>query len=78
MIENVKNVVVKYNGAAVGVLVQLDSNKIAFQYDKNCLKNGFTISPFSLPLESRVFVSKKNNLVGSTAYFLIRFRVTTY
>jgi len=69
MIENVKNVVVKYNGATVGALAQLDNNKIAFQYDENWLKNGFTISPFSLPLEKRVFVNEKSNFGGLFGVF---------
>jgi serine/threonine-protein kinase HipA len=32
------------------------SGKVAFSYDADWLKNGFSISPFSLPLESKVFI----------------------
>lgn len=53
MITDIKKLTVKYNGKTVGYLAQIDEG-IAFQYDEKWLKNGFNISPFSLPLEDRV------------------------
>ena len=55
---DVKRVVVKYNGAVVGYLQEFENRKIAFQYDEDWLKNGFSISPFSLPLTEKVYISK--------------------
>ena len=49
MIENVKKLTVKFNDRTVGILSLLE-NKIAFQYDEGWVKNGFPISPISLPL----------------------------
>ena len=55
MTKDIKKLIVKYNGATVGYLAELDGN-IGFQYDDG----GFTISPFSLPLERKVFINKKD------------------
>lgn len=57
MIEEIKKLIVKYNNRTVGYLVELKNNKIAFQYDDEWLNNGFSISPFSLPLKNNIFVS---------------------
>ncbi len=40
----------------VGTLAENDQHLITFAYDREWLVNGFSISPFSLPLEDRVFV----------------------
>lgn len=45
--EELKKLTVKYNGKIVGYLAEID-DKIAFQYDDEWIKNGFSISPFSL------------------------------
>ena len=50
MIAQVRKLTVKYNGKIVGYLAQLEDDSIAFQYDDEWVKNGFSISPFSLPL----------------------------
>lgn len=49
---------VLYRGTIVGTLVRLDRNLTAFEYDKQWLSEGFSISPFSLPLEKKVFEAK--------------------
>ena len=64
MITDIKKLVVKYNDKTVGYLAQLDEG-IAFQYDEKWLKNGFNISPFSLPLEDRVFINRKDIFGGA-------------
>ena len=39
--------------------IALYQNRLAaFEYDSNWLANGFSISPFSLPLEKKVFMPK--------------------
>ena len=51
----------------VGTLAETVDRRVAFAYDRAWLKNGFSISPFSLPLEERVFLPVKpvfNGLFG--------------
>lgn len=47
---------VKYKEQNVGVLALTNNKKVAFSYDKEWLEKGFSISPFSLPLEEKVFI----------------------
>ena len=47
MIKNVKKVVVKYNGKVVGYLAEIEPFKIAFQYDDEWVKHGFSILPLN-------------------------------
>ncbi len=69
MIKNVKKLKVKYNGKTVGYLAEIDNNKIGFEYENEWIKNGFCISPFSLPLKSGVFVNQKDNFNGLYGVF---------
>ena len=48
-------ILVYYNGSLVGTIASVNK-KYAFQYDKDWLINGFSISPFSLPLKENVFI----------------------
>lgn len=43
----------------VGTLALTSNHLAAFEYDKEWLEDGFSISPFSLPLEKRVFIPRK-------------------
>ena len=43
-------------GSLVGYLAETPDHMIAFQYSDSWLRNGFSISPLSLPLNSMVFV----------------------
>lgn len=67
-IEKVRKLTVKYNDRIVGYLAELKNGNIAFQYDDEWLNNGFSISPFSLPLSKEIYVSNKlekfNGLFG--------------
>lgn len=54
----INHLTVKYRNRVVGVLAEIKDGFCAFQYDKEWLRDGFSISPFSLPLEERVFVPK--------------------
>lgn len=45
-----------YKEHPVGTLAMTANKKVAFEYCENWLENGFSISPFSLPLEKKVFV----------------------
>jgi len=67
MIKEVKKVTIKYNERIVGYLAEIKPSTIAFQYDDEWIKNGFSISPLSLPLDNKVYISKKelfNGLYG--------------
>ena len=44
-----------FDNQVVGYLAKYE-NKYAFEYDSNWIINGFSISPFSLPLKSGVFI----------------------
>lgn len=48
-----------YRERLVGTLAMTSNKKIAFEYCDSWIENGFAISPFSLPLEKKVFVSQK-------------------
>lgn len=47
----INHVEVEYHGRKVGILAENKSGLGAFEYDKEWLADGFSISPFSLPLE---------------------------
>lgn len=55
-----KSIKVKYHGDYVGTLALTADRRVAFSYDMSWIKNGFSISPFHLPLEDKVFVPVKN------------------
>ncbi len=62
-------VVAAYQGEKVGTLALTDSQVLAFEYDADWLVRGFSISPFSLPLESGVFIAKPHPLDGVFGVF---------
>lgn len=68
MIKAIKKLVVKYNGVAVGYLAELEGN-IGFQYDDEWIGGGFNISPFSLPLERKIFINQKDTFGGLYGVF---------
>lgn len=47
---------VYYHDILVGTMALYKDSLAAFEYDDNWLANGFSISPFSLPLEKKVFI----------------------
>ena len=60
---------VKYKGRNVGVLALTRDRKVAFSYDGEWLMNGFSISPFSLPLQEKVFVPTNYHFNGLFGIF---------
>ena len=58
MINSIKKLTVSYNGKIVGFLAETKNNEIAFQYDEDWITSGFSISPFSLPLDNRIYICK--------------------
>ncbi|MBQ1457450.1 MAG: type II toxin-antitoxin system HipA family toxin [Butyrivibrio sp.] len=57
-----KTLDVYYHDKLVGVLAETPDKSIAFQYDSKWQKEGFSISPFSLPLRNDVFVPNERSL----------------
>ena len=60
---------VYYRDTAVGTLAETSDKRIAFEYDDSWIENGFSISPFSLPLRKEVFVPKEGNVEGLFGVF---------
>lgn len=59
---------VYYHNFIVGYLAKYQ-DKYVFEYDKKWLINGFSISPFSLPLKEGVFIPKKQAFNGFYGVF---------
>lgn len=59
---------VYYKENLVGTLAQADY-KVAFEYADSWIENGFSISPFSLPLEKKVFLPSKLHFQGLFGVF---------
>ena len=68
-INNVNELIVKYNDVVVGYLKELKDRRIAFQYSKSWIKNGFSISPLSLPLKDEIFISQSKYFNGLFGVF---------
>ena len=56
MKKEISELTVLYNDKTVGYLKQEDDT-IAFQYAESWVKDGFSISPLSLPLSDKVYIS---------------------
>jgi serine/threonine-protein kinase HipA len=66
---NYKYLKVFYNDILVGTLAQTPERVVAFEYDSDWLINGFSISPFSLPLIKKVFIPKYEPFNGLFGVF---------
>ena len=60
---------VKYDDRKVGTLALTKDQKAAFAYDEEWIENGFSISPFSLPLKEQVFLPVKDCFNGLFGVF---------
>ena len=67
--DNYKYLKVFYNDTLVGTLAKTHERVVAFEYDSNWLNNGFSISPFSLPLVKKVFIPKYEPFGGLFGVF---------
>ena len=65
----IQKVIVKYNNKRVGYLIEMEDNKIAFRYDEEWIKSGFSISPFSLPLTNKIYINQKQIFDGLYGVF---------
>ena len=64
-----KTLQVMYDEKLVGTLAMASEHKVAFQYSEEWLEDGFSISPFSLPLKNQVFVPQKDYFDGLFGVF---------
>lgn len=67
--ENYKYLKIFYNDILVGTLAKTPERVVAFEYDSDWLNNGFSISPFSLPLIKKVFIPKYEPFDGLFGIF---------
>lgn len=68
-VENYKYLKVFFNDTLVGTLAKTPDRLVAFEYDNEWIANGFSISPFSLPLEKKVFIPKPEPFDGLFGVF---------
>lgn len=67
--DKIKQLNVFYHENKIGTLALYKDRLAAFEYDNDWLKNGFAISPFSLPLEKRVFIPNIDPFEGLFGVF---------
>lgn len=60
----VKSLRVCMGERCVGRLAMTRDGVVAFEYDNEWIQSGFALSPFSLPLEQRVFIPRRVNPFG--------------
>ena len=58
-----------YEDQTVGTLAMTADHRVAFQYSDEWLETGFSINPFSLPLQKQVFVPVKDHFEGLFGVF---------
>lgn len=66
---SVRSLVVFLGDRRIGLLAQTDDGPVAFEYDDEWLADGFSVSPFSLPLEKRLFIASPRPLEGLFGVF---------
>ncbi len=69
--DRVKKLDVFYHDRLVGTMALYNGTLCAFEYSKEWLIEGFSISPFSLPLEKGVFMPKIDPFEGLFGVFAI-------
>lgn len=67
---NIKQLSVNYHNRAVGILSLSHDNKTCvFEYDRSWLIDGFSISPFELPLKPGAYIAKPTPFHGNFGIF---------
>ena len=67
--ETVNKLNVYYQGVKVGTMAPYERYRTAFEYSEEWLRNSFSISPFSLPLQPGVKVAKYDPFDGLFGIF---------
>ena len=69
MIKDIHAVSVMYHGRKVGTLSMGNRSTCQFEYDKDWLSNGFSISPLQLPLKAGLFTADYQPFNGNFGVF---------
>lgn len=69
MIPDIDALTVLMDGKRVGKLAISNDHRFVFEYDPQWIKEGFSISPIHLPLESGLFTAKPNPFEGLFGVF---------
>lgn len=59
---------VMYHGRKVGTMALYKGHLAAFEYDREWIAEGFSISPFYLPLEQKFLFRRRTRLMGFLEY----------
>ena len=73
--KEVRKLNVFYHGRKVGAMALYKGHFAAFEYEKEWLADGFSISPFSLPLELKCFFPEQSHLTVYTEYLQTAFQM---
>ena len=65
-----EKITISYHDRIVGTMALYKERFAAFEYDSEWLYNGFSISPFSLPLEKKYLYLSLIRLMGFLEYLL--------
>lgn len=68
-----KPVIVKIENKEVGKLAINQDGLCAFEYSREYLNSGISISPFELPLRSGVFIARPQPFLVALAFLMILF-----
>lgn len=61
---------IKYHGEVVGILSLTPDNRLCvFEYSRNWLSHGFSLSPLELPLKPGLFIAKPTPFYGNFGIF---------
>lgn len=68
--KSIDKLIVKFHDRTVGSLSLTPDNKLcAFEYDKDWIAEGFSISPFELPLKQGLFIANPHPFYGNFGIF---------
>ncbi len=67
--ERIRHLSVRCHGRKVGTMALFKERYAAFEYEKEWLADGFAVSPFSLPLQQKVFVPRIDPFDGIFGVF---------
>lgn len=68
--KDILKITVSLDGHTVGTLQMTpERDRCVFEYDKDWIANGFSISPWELPLQTGLIYSKENSFGGGFAAF---------
>lgn len=70
MMKKIDRLDIKFNGRKVGILsLSPDNRQCIFEYDRQWLADGFSISPLELPLKQGIFIAKSAPFNGNFGIF---------